>query len=285
MERPYKLFERPRAAGPVQAAVEDEDLGRWNVGGAGDPDFISNRPTFHPGARVIVQLEAIGRVGRNLGRAASPDKRYLAQARKHGYWPFRLCFEEGLRQNPKLHGKTELRVSVDQLGRARAVRQVATRLEDQAVATCLGDRIRELVFTPPTRAELRVTVELWPGDAPIEPAPPSPDLAPDNPGKLDAEALLAVIRAARPELVRCYEQGLERDPELWGRLELRFDQDERGRLGRLGEQHSHFPDRKTALCVVENLRSLAWPPPSESRLSWVIGLRFGHPPQRGKDNG
>jgi hypothetical protein len=245
---------------------------------------MSNRPTFHPGARVIVELEAVGRFGRNRGRTPSPERRYLAQARKHGYWPFRLCFEEGLRQNPKLHGKTELRVSVDQLGRARAVRLVATRLEDQAVAACLGDRVRELVFGPPMRAELRMTVELWPGDAPIEPAPPSSDAARDNPGKLDSEALLAVVRAARPDLVRCYEQGLTRDPGLWGRLELRFDQDERGRLGRLGEQQSHFPDRKTALCVVESLRSLAWPRPSQGRLSWVLGLRFGHPPQRSKDN-
>jgi hypothetical protein len=283
-ERPYKLFERPRARGPVQAAVEDEDLGRWNVGGTGDPDFISNRPSFHPGARVIVELDAIGRPGRNRGRSPSPERRYLAQARKHGYWPFRLCFEEGLRQNPKLHGKTELRLSVDQLGRSHAVRLVATRLDDQAVAACLRDRVRELVFSPPTRAELRVSVELWPGDAPIEPAPPSSDTARDNPGELDPEALLAVVRSAQPELVGCYERGLVRDPQLWGRLELRFDQDERGRLGRLGERQSHFPDRKTALCVVEALRSLSWPRPSQGRLSWVLGLRFGHPPRQSKDN-
>jgi hypothetical protein len=280
VERPYKLFERPHARGPVQASVEQEELGRWNVGGTGDPNFVSNRPTFHPGTRVVVKLE----LGQSRRRAAGLERQYLAHARKHGYWPFRLCFEEGLRQNPKLHGKTELAVSVDQRGRVRAVRLIATRLEDQAVAACLADRVRELAFAPPARVDLGMTVELWPGDAPIEPAPPSADFERDNPGKLHTEAVLAVARAAQPELVRCYEEGLARDPELWGRLELRFDQDEQGRLGRLGEQQSHFPDRKAALCVVDALRSLGWPPPGEGRLSWVLGLRFGHPPRPSKDN-
>jgi hypothetical protein len=280
VERPYKLFERPHARGAVQASVEQEELGRWNVGGTGDPDFVSNRPTFHPGTRVVVKLE----FGQSRRRAAGRERRYLAHARKYGYWPFRLCFEEGLRQNPKLHGQTEFGVSVDQRGRVRAVRLLATRLEDQAVAACLADRVRELVFAPPARVDLRMTVELWPGDAPIEPAPPSADLGPDNPGKLDAEAVFAVVHAARPELVRCYEEGLARDPELWGRLELRVDQDHQGRLGRLGEQQSHFPDRKAALCVVDTLRNLGWPRPSEGPLSWVLGLRFGHPPPPSKSN-
>ena len=280
VERPYKLFERPRARGPVQASVEEEELGRWNVGGTGDPDFVSNRPTFHPGTRVVVQLEFT----QSRRRAPGLERRYLGHARKYGYWPFRLCFEDGLRQNPKLHGKTEFRVSVDQRGRARAVRLVATRLEDQAVTACLADRLRELVFAPPARVDLRMTVELWPGDAPIEPAPPSLDLGRDNPGKLDAEAVLAVVRAAEPELVRCYEEGLARDPGLWGRLELGFDQDQQGQLGRLGERQSHFPDRKAALCVVAALRNLDWPRPSEGRLSWVLGLRFGHPPQPSQRN-
>jgi hypothetical protein len=280
VERPYKLFERQRARGPVQASVEEEELGRWNVGGTGDPDFVSNRPTFHPGTRVIVELK----LGPSRHRAPGLERRYLGHARKYGYWPFRLCFEDGLRQNPKLHGRTEFGLTVDQRGRARAVRLVATRLEDQAVVACLADRVRELVFAPPARVDVRMTVELWPGDAPIEPSPPSDHRGRDNPGKLDTDAVLAVVRRAEPELRSCYDEALARDPELWGRLELRFDQDQEGRLGRLGEQQSHFPDRRAALCVVDALRILGWPRPREGRLSWVLGLRFGRPPQRSRGN-
>jgi hypothetical protein len=283
VERPYKLYERPRARGPVQASLEDEELGRWNVGGTGDPDFMSNRPAFHPGTRVVVDLAAVGRtvpIPRSASRGPSPEQRYLAQARKHGYWPFRLCFEEGLGKNPKIHGKTEFRVSVHQVGRVRAVRLVSTRLEDREVVACLGDRVKELVFTPPRRTELLMAIELWPGDVPIELAAPPREL--ENPGKLEPEALLKVAQAATFELVRCYREGLVRDPALWGRLELRIEQDKRGALARISEQTSHFPDRKTALCAVDTLRGLTWPGPTGGRLSWVLGLRFGRMPPRGK---
>ncbi len=45
---------RPRKSGRIQAAGEDEVLAQWNVGGTGDPAFVSNRSGYHPGARVIV---------------------------------------------------------------------------------------------------------------------------------------------------------------------------------------------------------------------------------------
>src|SRR5450432_1586403 len=38
-EEPYPVDARPRAASPVQAAADDEELARWNVGGTADPSY------------------------------------------------------------------------------------------------------------------------------------------------------------------------------------------------------------------------------------------------------
>ena len=107
VEQPFKLFERPRLPGAVQAAVHDELLARWNVGGTGDPTFISNRSNYHPGARVVVDTTVVAgrlpvrsRHGRRRGVLSQQG--LLAQSRTQGYWPFRLCFEDGLRRQQTL---------------------------------------------------------------------------------------------------------------------------------------------------------------------------------------
>src|SRR5215471_5361169 len=55
-EHVYAFGERPRADGPVQASVADEEIARWDVGGRGDPAHVSNRPGFHVAPRVVVDV-------------------------------------------------------------------------------------------------------------------------------------------------------------------------------------------------------------------------------------
>jgi hypothetical protein len=54
VDLPYPVDARPRAADPTQAAADDEELARWNVGGSSDPNSISSQASYHPGTRVVV---------------------------------------------------------------------------------------------------------------------------------------------------------------------------------------------------------------------------------------
>ncbi|HEY1532860.1 MAG TPA: hypothetical protein VGF76_02535, partial [Polyangiaceae bacterium] len=54
VEQPYPLDARPRSLSPLQAAAEDEDLARWNIGGSADPSYPSSQASYHPGTRVVV---------------------------------------------------------------------------------------------------------------------------------------------------------------------------------------------------------------------------------------
>lgn len=284
LERPFKLHQRPRPKGEVHAAGEDEELARWNVGGTGDPAFVSNRPGYHPAPRVRVDTRITR--GRLPKRSKKPrtltEDRVLARARKYGYWPFRLCFEAGLRADQQLHGKTEIRFSIRGDGSVRRARLVSTKLDRREVAECLASKSERLTFLPPPRARIDVemTVALWPGDAPVPLAGPPSDPAPDNPGELDTDAVAAALEVRRSEIGDCYRRGLARDGALWGRIQVRVDLDARGELLGAREDESRFPDRAVARCVVHAVRAVPFPIPKGGALSLVVAARLGMPPAR-----
>src|SRR5690606_34298486 len=57
VEAPYDPQSPPRHKGRIAAAGQDEELARWNVGGNSDPDYVSSRSGYHPGARVVVDVD------------------------------------------------------------------------------------------------------------------------------------------------------------------------------------------------------------------------------------
>jgi hypothetical protein len=208
----------------------------------------------------------------------------VAQARNAGYWPFRLCFEDGLRRDPALRGKTRVRFVVETSGRVKSERMAFTELKDHTVAKCLSARVRAFHFSPaPTkRVHADATIDLGPGDAPL----PEANVADaqgasssDESGKFDGAA---VGRALGDQLsghvAGCYERGLDRDPRLWGRLAILMDVDTEGRVRGAAEHESRFPDPMVFSCVVEGIQGAALPPPVGGPIQVVWPLKLGSPP-------
>ena len=262
--------------------MQDEELGRWNLGGTGEPSFVSSRPGFHPGTRVKVETRV---VAGKLPRSAPVDRRsgkhrvvlsevsLLARARKLGYWPFRLCFEEASRRGgqPK-GGETVLRLGVGSAGQVTSVRLVRSKLDDPAIADCLAERSRGLALLPPPRPiAVEMSIQLWPGDVPVPLLPP----APADDATLDAQQLERDVAAAEAEFAACYGLGLERDRELWGRVQLHVALGPDGRVRSAKQAESHFPDAAVATCVLRTLRALQLKPTKNTAQSFELGLRFG----------
>jgi hypothetical protein len=291
VEKPYLPYQRPRPAGSVNASVADVQLARWNVGGTGDPDYVSNRADFHPATRVRVDARVISghlpsrRSGRRHARLTRAD--VLAESRSHGYWPFRLCFEDDEHDHAHLHGQSTFVLSVSRTGRVARARLERTHLDDHDVARCLLDRARHLHFAPAPGHAIRVwlSVKLWPGDAPL----PRHDLASElDPAQPQALALGAVERAAAPletEVAGCYRAGLERDRKLWGRIELRIDLDRHGRVRAARQVESRFPDYQVVRCVEDALSSVTFPAPARGPASFIYAVRLGRPPGRAEMDG
>lgn len=278
VEKPYFPYQHPRPAGSVNASVADVELARWNVGGTSAPSYISNQPGFHPATRVRVDTRVIGgrlprrRSGRRHRRLTRAD--VLAESRSHGYWAFRVCFERDERDHPHLHGQTLLTLWVGRSGRVWRARLRHTELRDRNVAHCLRKRARHLKFSPAPRHSFRVrlSVKLWPGDAPL----PRHDLASNvEPDALDLRAVAHDVAPLKSAVTQCYEAGLGRDPALWGRVELRVDLDRKGRVRRAEQVESRFPDHQVVGCI-ENALSLArFPAPAQGPASFIYAVRLG----------
>jgi hypothetical protein len=290
-ETPYKLYERVIPAGEVYAAGLEEELARWNLGGSGDPAHPANRPGFHPGTRVIVDLP---QPPRRLPERTPRDRRsgkprpvlsqesLLAQARKYGYWPFRLCFEEAASADRAVKGgATLMRARVGANGRVLQTRVLKSELTDADVPPCLARRFERLRFTPaPARAfDATFEIEVYPGDAPL-PRRQHPKQAPaaprENPGKLLPEGILAALQTEESAIQRCFADALARDEKLWGRLELRLELSAGGTCTQITEHDSRFPDRAAVECVVDALHRVKFPAPAGGTLRFIQAWRVGH---------
>jgi hypothetical protein len=246
LEPPYVFGARPVSASPIPASVEDTELGRWNQGGRADPAFPSNHPSYHPAVRVVIDTRPLQ--GKKAFGALNP-RALLSLARRNGYWPYRLCFEDGLRARRVQRGKTVLRFSIDVRGRVTYARRLRSELAKE-VADCLRKVTYGFRFepAPARRVDVELTVSLSAGDVSLPPR----DAAgtPSN----HVGQWPVWLQQLTPQVARCYAQGVARDAKLWGRIEVRLRRDANGHLG-AEELHSRFPDVVVTGCVLEALRA------------------------------
>ena len=207
-----------------------------------------NKPP-HPAPRVKVDVLKI------TGKASEAD--VLRVARSKGYWPLRLCYEEGLRRDQKLHGSVKFRITI---GNSGDVRQVAARpgsdLDDKKVAGCVLRAAKGITFPRPLRgtAQASLEVSLWPGDEPVYAS-----RAVTWGNELDAQALLSALRAHDGDVKTCFAAGLSRHAGLWGRLALRLRVTPAGTFTDPTEVESRFPDTDVTRCVASALEGAAAP--------------------------
>jgi Ca-activated chloride channel family protein len=138
-------------------------------------------PTLREGAISVqgrLPSEVIGRIARqNFGR-------------------FRLCYENGIRNNPSLAGLVKVKFVIDRTGAVSSVADGGSNLPDLAVVQCIVRGFANLSFPQPEGGPASVIypITFAPDEGPTPRAPPKPDLAPKAAGPL-----LAIIgHAPRP---------------------------------------------------------------------------------------
>jgi len=279
VDLPYPLDARPRAQNPEPAAAEDEDLARWNVGGSSAPSSASSQGSYHPATRVVVDTRP---AKRRPGARALPAPRGLtqqrvqAQARSHGYWPFRLCFELGQRDKKGTGGETRVAFTIGTRGKVRAARLLDSKLGNAASAACMVREVLKLEFTPAPSSALRMvaSIQVYPGDADLPLEPEMAVLAALPRGDFDAEAMRARVLAKQPELDACFAEARKSDPALWGRLALALILEMDGTVHRVTEVESQFPNAAASRCAQALLSSVVFPSVNGKPFSFVVPLRL-----------
>ena len=265
LEPAYSALGHPRLATEMQTLGRDDELLQWALGGSSDPAHPSNRPGYHPGTRVVVDVQLLSRAPKGS------TGRLLRLARSNGYWPLRSCFEAAQRLAVKSERSARVRLSLGATGKVLGARSLGPAPEP-AYARCVLERVRALDFTPGFTRKLDVEVSLkqWPGHAPVPPR--APDGSPTVHLSGEAQESLAALT---PALRACYEHGLQSDARLWGRLAFRLELTTDGAVKQATPVETRFPNSEVAECARQTL--LGAQLGSASAATLTLALRLGQP--------
>jgi hypothetical protein len=197
---------------------------------------------YHPAPGIVVDvLDATG------GASAAELQR---TARSSGYWPFRHCYEEGLRRDQHLAGHVALDLPLSQAAADRATVTNAS-LHDESVVLCVAREAAHLSLGggADSAGTARLDIALSTGDEPV----PVQHAVPH------ADELRDALRMSWPGVRQCYASALARQPDAGGRLELKFRVHGSGESAEVDEADSHFPDAEVTRCVLGVYRGAKLP--------------------------
>jgi hypothetical protein len=219
---------------------------------------------FHPAPGIVVDvLEANG------GASAADLQR---DARNVGYWPFRHCYEEGLRRNQEMGGKVSLDVGVAPGGAVQSANVTGSSVHDDSVTLCVAREASHLSLAGgETATSAKMTVNLATGDEPV----PVPHAAPH------ADDLREALHKEWPAVSQCYAGELAKHPDAGGRMELRFRVKSGGEIAEVAENDSRFGDVDVTRCVLGVYRTAKLPGVAHGshEASFVYALHFEARPE------
>lgn len=268
LEPPYSALGHPTLASEMLTLARDEELFQWALGGSSDPAHPANRAGYHPATRVVVDVELLSRAPKGS------TKRLLRIARSSGYWPLRACFEAAQRQAPKAERRARVRLTLSASGKVLGARSMGKTPEPE-YARCVLTRVRHLNFSPgfTRKLDIEISLEQWPGHAPVPPR------APDGTAPLQPSSeLRAAFEALSPRLSACYEAALALDARLWGRVALRLKLDEAGAVLDATPVETRFPSAEMTECARQAVLGARIPSARLSELTFAFRVGQLPPP-------
>jgi hypothetical protein len=93
-------------------------------------------------------------------------------------------------------------------------------------------------------------------------------------GRLPPEVIQRIVRQNFGEFRKCYEQGLARDANLQGRVQVKFVIGREGNVTNVSDGGSDIPDQAVRDCVFEGVKLLLFPQPEGGIVTVVYPIRF-----------
>ena len=89
-------------------------------------------------------------------------------------------------------------------------------------------------------------------------------------GTIDKEAIRRVIRENRKLFQYCYDQALRRNSDAYGKVEIQWDIEERGRATNTIVKSNSTGDASFGRCMADKIRGLIFPEPPADQVARVI---------------
>ncbi|AKT37184.1 VIT domain-containing protein [Chondromyces crocatus] len=96
-------------------------------------------------------------------------------------------------------------------------------------------------------------------------------------GRLPPEVIQRIVRQNFGRFRLCYDAGLQRNPELEGRVTVRFAINAEGSAVGVGDGGSSLPDATVVGCVVQAFRGLSFPSPEGGVVMVTYPIQFNPP--------
>jgi hypothetical protein len=168
------------------------------------------------------------------------------------------------------------------LGVIEAVRQVQRRVDVRGQVVAVPAFNLTLSMPARTDAHDETAPTLWP-EAVASGARPAFALAP--PAKVQAGAMQVSGRLPQEVIQRilkqnfgrfrfCYQNGLRKNPDLAGRVVVKFVIDGSGEVASTADRGSDLPDREVVACVVHSFSTLSFPQPEAGIVTVVYPILF-----------
>jgi hypothetical protein len=93
-------------------------------------------------------------------------------------------------------------------------------------------------------------------------------------GRLPPELIQKIVRTNYGVFRACYEAGLKKDADLYGRVTARFVIERDGQVRRSDPTCTSMPDRDVVRCVVEGYKKLKFPEPDGGIVTVVYPIMF-----------
>ncbi|HEY1693037.1 MAG TPA: AgmX/PglI C-terminal domain-containing protein [Polyangiaceae bacterium] len=93
-------------------------------------------------------------------------------------------------------------------------------------------------------------------------------------GRLPAEVIQRIVRQNFGRFRLCYENGLRNNPNLQGRVTVKFVIDRSGAVGMTADGGSDIPDSSVVQCVVRGFGNLSFPQPEGGMVTVVYPIMF-----------
>jgi hypothetical protein len=93
-------------------------------------------------------------------------------------------------------------------------------------------------------------------------------------GRLPAAVIQSIVRTNYGAFQKCYESALARDPQMEGRVTVRFVINAEGRVTLPQIAENSLPDCGAARCVRDNFPALVFPKPEGGIITVVYPIRF-----------
>ena len=105
-------------------------------------------------------------------------------------------------------------------------------------------------------------------------APHLRDTTPNVNGRLPAEVIQRIVRQNFGRFRLCYENSLRNNPNLQGRVTVKFVIDRSGAVGMTADGGSDIPDSGVVQCVVRGFGNLSFPQPEGGMVTVVYPILF-----------